>query len=54
MNKDEMLHEYTVLGFSYLLCVVERKSDNKRGTLDFRMLNGDSGYVRDYYNFQEA
>lgn len=54
MTKNEMLHEYTVLGFAFDLCVVERKSDSKRGTLDFRMVDGDSGYVRDYYNFQEA
>jgi hypothetical protein len=54
MTKDEMLEEYKVLGFALELCVVERKSDRKTGTLEFRMVEADSGYVRDYYNFQEA
>jgi hypothetical protein len=50
MTKDEMLEQFTVLGFALGLCVVERKSDGVRGTLDF---SNDYG-VRKYYNFQEA
>jgi hypothetical protein len=50
LTKDQMLEQYNVLGFSYYLCVVERKSDGVRGTLDFAEVNG----VRFYYNFQEA
>ncbi len=50
LTKDQMLEQYNVLGFSYYLCVVERKSDGVRGTLDFADVNG----VRFYYNFQEA
>jgi hypothetical protein len=50
LTKDQMLEQYNVLGFSYYLCVVERKSDGVRGTLDFSEVNG----VRFYYNFQEA
>jgi hypothetical protein len=50
LTKDQMLENYRVLGFSHYLCVVERKSDGVRGTLDFSEVNG----VRFYYNFQEA
>jgi hypothetical protein len=50
LTKDQMLSEYTVLGFAMYLCVVERKSDGVRGTLDFSDVAG----VRYYYNFQEA
>ena len=50
LTKDQMLSEYTVLGLAMYLCVVERKSDGVRGTLDFADVNG----VRFYYNFQEA
>ena len=50
LTKDQMLSEYTVLGFAMYLCVVERKSDGVRGTLDFTDVAG----VRYYYNFQEA
>ena len=50
LTKDQMLSEYTVLGFAMYLCVVERKSDGVRGTLDFTDVAG----VRFYYNFQEA
>lgn len=35
MTKDEMLAAYDVLGFAYGICVVRRKSDGVRGTLDF-------------------
>jgi hypothetical protein len=50
MTKGEMLEQFTVLGFAFDLCVVERKSDGVRGTLDFSNEYG----VRQYYNFQEA
>jgi len=50
LAKDQMLEHYNVLGFAMCLCVVERKSDGVRGTLDFADVNG----VRFYYNFQEA
>ena len=50
LTKDQMLNEYTVLGFAMYLCVVERKSDGVRGTHDFTDVDG----VRFYYNFQEA
>jgi hypothetical protein len=50
LTKEQMLEQYKVLGFAYYLCVVERKSDGVRGTLDFSEVNG----VRFYYNFQEA
>ena len=50
ITRDHMLQRYTVLGFAHYLCVVERKSDGVRGTLDFTDVDG----VRFYYNFQEA
>ena len=50
LTKDQMLQNYTVLGFAMYLCVVERKSDGVRGTLDFTDVNG----VRFYYDFKEA
>lgn len=50
LTKDQMLNEYTVLGFAMYLCVVERKLDGVRGTLDFDNHNG----VRYYSNFKEA
>jgi len=50
LTKDQMLENYKVLGFQYYLCVVERKSDGVRGTLDFTDVAG----VRYYYNFVEA
>lgn len=50
VTKDQMLDEYSVLGFAIGMCVVERKVDKVRGTLDFRAEDG----VRYYYNFQEA
>jgi hypothetical protein len=50
LTKDQMLQHYTVLGFAMYLCVVERKSDGVRGTLDFADVAG----VRFYYNFKEA
>ena len=50
MTKDQMLDEYIVLGFALNMCVVERKADGVRGTLDFRTEDG----IRYYYNFQKA
>ena len=56
LTKDQMLDEYNVLGFALSMCVVERKSDGVRGTLDFTHVPMDDGVhvVRYYYNFQEA
>ena len=51
MTKDELLEKYEVLGFSHYMCVVKRKSDGVKGTLDFAD-NYDG--VRHYYNFVEA
>ena len=50
LTKDQMLDEYSVMGFALGMCVVERKSDGVRGTLDFRAEDG----VRYYYNFVEV
>ena len=51
MTKDEMLEKYEVLGFAAYMCVVKRKSDGVKGTLDFAddPING-----RQYYNFVEV
>jgi len=49
LTKEEMLDQYDVLGFAYGMCIVRRKSDGKRGTLDFT-----EGADRRYYNFMEA
>ena len=51
MTKDEMLAEYSVLGFAYYMCVVQRKSDGVKGSLDF---SDDQDGIRRYYNFVEA
>ena len=51
MTTDEMLAEYDVLGFAYYMCVVQRKSDGVKGTLDF---SNDQNGIRRYYNFVEA
>lgn len=51
MTKDEMLAEYNVLGFALGFCIVERKSDGARGTLDFE---DDYTNGRKYHSFQEA
>lgn len=50
LTKDQMLEQYEVLGFAAYMCVVRRKSDGRRGVLDF----GDADGVRYYYNFLEA
>lgn len=43
-----MLSQYEVLGFHAYMCVVKRKSDGVKGTLNF------DHAPRFYYNFQEA
>jgi hypothetical protein len=50
LTKEQMQKHYQVLGFAMYLCVVERKSDGVRGTLDFADVDG----VRFYYDFKEA
>jgi len=50
MTKDRMMEQFIVLGFMLGMCVVERKEDGVRGTLDFVNVDG----IRYYYNFQEA
>jgi len=50
LTKDQMLEHYTVLGFAMYWCVVKRKSDGVKGTLDFSDVVG----VRYYYGFQAA
>ena len=50
LTKDQMLEQYEVMGFAAYMCVVRRKSDGRRGTLDFDAVDG----VRYYYNFVEA
>jgi len=48
MTTEEMLTEYEVLGFAFCMCIVRRKSDGVKGTLDFDHM------PRRYYNFMEA
>jgi hypothetical protein len=47
LTTEEMRAKYDVVGFGGGLCVVERKSDGKRGSLNFSHL------PRFYYDFQE-
>ena len=54
MTKDQMMDQYEVLGFAYGMCVVQRKSDGVKGTLDFGDHTLDNGRTRYYYNFVEA
>jgi hypothetical protein len=51
-TKYEMLADFEVLGFAYGMCVVKRKSDGAKGTLQFGTFEDDP--VRYYYDFQEA
>jgi len=51
-TKDEMLEDFEVLGFAYGMCVVKRKSDGAKGTLQFGTFEDDP--TRYYYDFQEA
>lgn len=48
MTTDEMRKQYEVLGFAYGICVVRRRSDGMKGTLDF------DHAPRVYYNFVAA
>jgi hypothetical protein len=48
MTTAQMQEQYEVLGFAYYMCVVKRKSDGVKGTLDF------DHSPRVYYNFQPA
>ena len=48
----EMQEDFKVLGFAYGMCVVERKADGVKGTLQFGTFEDDP--VRYYYDFQEA
>ena len=52
MNTEEMCAQYEVLGFGYGYCLVRRKSDGVRGTLEFN--HGTPTNPRVYTNFQEA
>jgi hypothetical protein len=52
MNTEEMCAQYEVLGFGYGYCLVRRKSDGVRGTLEFN--HGTPTNPRIYTNFQEA
>lgn len=46
-TRDELLEDFEVIGFAaYSICIVTRKSDNVRGTLDFTHI------PRVYSNFQ--
>lgn len=54
MTKDQMLEQYEVLGFAYGMCVVQRKADGVKGTLDFADHTIDNVRTRYYYNFVEA
>ena len=53
LTKDQMLDQYEVLGFAYGMCVVQRKSDGVKGTLDFGDFTLDNDRTRYYYNFVE-
>jgi hypothetical protein len=48
LNTAEMQEKYQVIGFGGGLCVVVRKSDGKRGSLDFTHM------PRFYHSFQEG
>ena len=46
-TRDQLLEDFEVIGFAaYSTCIVTRKSDNVRGTLDFTHI------PRVYSNFQ--
>ncbi len=48
LTTAEMQDKYDVTGFAYCMCVVTRKSDGKRGSLDFTHM------PRFYHSFQEG
>lgn len=47
-NTTELQEDFEVLGFGWGLCVVRRKADGVKGSLDF------DHAPRRYFNFQEA
>lgn len=51
MNTQEMQAQFEVLGFAYGMCIVKRKSDGVRGTLDF--YRDEDTNTRIYHNFLE-
>lgn len=50
-TKEEMLAEFDVIGFWLGICIVKRKSDGVKGTLEFTT---DPTIPRIYSDFQEA
>jgi hypothetical protein len=52
MNTQEMQEQFDVLGFAYGLCIVKRKSDGVKGTLEF--YRDEDTNTRVYHNFMEA
>lgn len=50
-TKEELLQEFTVLGFSFGFCVVRRKSDGLEGAFTFTT---DPAVPRIYHSFTEA
>ena len=42
---DELQEDFTVIGFGYGYCAVQRKSDGQKGSLDF------GGSPRKYFGF---
>ena len=52
MTTEEMLAEYEVLGFAFYMCIVKRKSDGVKGTLQFT--DGTLRGERKYHSFQPA
>lgn len=49
-SQEQLQQIFEVEGFGSGFCVVTRKSDGKRGSLDYTRYNG----VRVYFDFQEA
>ena len=45
---DELQREFTVIGFGFGYCAVERKSDGVKGSLDF------GGSPRVYHSFHAS
>jgi hypothetical protein len=48
MTTDEMREQFEVIGFGFGYCVVRRKSDGQKGSLDFTHM------PRFYFDFQEG
>jgi hypothetical protein len=51
-NTQELQKDFEVLGFAYGMCVVKRKSDGAKGTLQFGTFEDDP--IRYYYDFEVA